>query len=244
MAFFHKSGLPNISIMTFIYIEKKGLVGKLYKHFINKALYCHSLKYIFVLSTNEISKYETIFPQIKGKIIFHKMGISNETVFPAKKGNYYLSAGRSNRDYDFLLKCFEENRLPLIILSDTFKPKDLPSNIKIIDNCFGTDFEKMVSECFCFLISLKDVPVSSGQLATLTALKYHKPVIACKNPGINDYISNDVNGFLINKDYSELMNCINKLQDNNVYSRLTTNKQVYTDFTLGQNIGDNLMDQN
>ena len=228
---------PEIIILTFIFKDKNGLKGKLYKKFVSKALSYSKLKKVCVLSSNEIALYSNIFPGIKNKLYFCKIGGSMpRTNITPKKGKYFVTAGRSNRDYDFLVDSFKEREEELVIISDTYKRKDISKNITILDNCFGESYERCLAESFAVIVSLRDIPVSSGQLVVLNAFRYHKPVIATKHPGINDYIDDNVNGLLIDKTADSLDKAISILNNCDRYKEFSEKAVTYTQFDYGVNI--------
>lgn len=237
---FHCKKGPGITILTFIFKEKAGLKGKLFRHIVHKAITSRFVKHICVLSSYEIERYAKMFPDIANKLYFCKIGdleansICDVTI---KKGDYFISAGRSNRDYDFLVQTFSQINEKLFIISDTYKNNNIPANVTILNNCFGDSYKKMMAGCFATIISLGETPISSGQLVILDAARYNKPIIATYNKGIIDYITDGENGILINKNINELINAINKLKNENVYASLAKNSNTYTLLDYGKNIG-------
>ncbi len=231
--FFHSKVQIDILIMSFIFKEKKGIKGKIYKWFISKALRCKQLKKIIVLSSYEIDSYSNYFGIPKDKFEFIQMGLDRQIDYPIVKGDYYLSAGRSNRDYDFLVKTFKKINKKLFIISDTYKNDSLTDNIKILSSCFGDEYEKMVANCFAMIISLCDTPISSGQLVANLAMVYKKPIIATNNPGIIDYVINGKNGFIIQKDELELLKVIDLLENDELYSKISDSQMKFSSFDCG-----------
>lgn len=225
-----------IILLTFIYKEKKGIIGKLYKFFIKTSLKCKNLKKVVVLSKYEIDYYAKKLGIPKDKFEFLKIGISKMPKFKIVKGDYFLSVGRSNRDYDFLVNSFRNSAYKLIILSDTYKNNDLPKNIIINDNCFDDDFEKLLAQSFAIVISLNDEPISSGQLVVNYAYVYHKPVIVTNNPGIIDYVDDKVNGYVIEKKEKELFDAINQLKNEDTYTYISNNNKCSNEFDYGKNV--------
>lgn len=237
LAIFRIKRGPEVIILNFIYKDKEGLIGRIYKAFVSKALMCQNIKSVCVLSSQEVALYAKIFPVIKDKLYFCKIGgVLPRTNIVSKKGDYFVSAGRSNRDYDFLVDYFKVHKEKLVIISDTYHRKDISENIIILDKCFGQDYESCLAHSFAVIVSLSDAPISSGQLVVLNALRYHKPVIATKHPGINDYIEDNVNGLLIDKTDESLSNTISILQDDDRYNQFSQNAVTYTEYDYGANI--------
>lgn len=237
LRFFHSHIDCNVIILNFIYKEKSGIKGKIYKKLIRYSLGAKQLRKIGVLSSYEINYYSDVF-NIESKLFFFShIGLDKKASFDIVKGDYWLSVGRSNRDYNFLLKCFEKLKdEKLIILSDTYKPKECPNNVEIIDNCFGKNYEKKIAESYAMIISLCDEPISSGQLVVNNAFVYNKPVIVTKNPGINDYVVNDDNGYLIDKTFESLSIAMSALKKTEIYDRIANSKIRYSEYEYGINV--------
>lgn len=229
---------PNVTILTFIFKEKNGLKGKLYKKFVNYALGYNNINKIVVLSSYEVEKYKATFANSNKKFVFCKIGNDNKPKFDIVKGDYYLSPGRSNRDYDFLVNAFKKIDKKLVIISDTYKNRKIPKNITILDSCFKDDYEKQIANCRAVIISLDDIPISSGQLVCLKAYQYQKPIIVTNNLGIIDYVTANVDGFIINKNYDELFEAIRKIEDDDIYDKMAKHSKLYTLYDYGKNVAE------
>ena len=102
----------------------------------------------------------------------------------------------------------------------------------------------MLSKCFCVVIALKDIHVSSGQLVILQAMKYGKPVVVNSADGISDYIENGATGIIVNKTKQEFLDAIDFLKTHpEEYARISNNaKQKFRDCfsieAMALNIGD------
>lgn len=220
--FFHSKNDNKVVILTFIFKQKKGLFGRLYKKIIGYSLRAKCIVKICVLSRYEVDFYSNLFRIDSDMFYFTPIGINKKPLFDIKKGNYFLSAGRSNRDYQYLIDAF--CRLfpddSLVIVCDTFHPYILPPNVHVLSDCFGFDYEKMVAECFAVIISLEDDPISSGQLVVEHSFVYKKPVIVTNNPGIVDYVENGVNGYVIEKNDHDFYNAVKNVKNDIIYQRL------------------------
>ena len=229
-AFFHlKKNAPKIVVLNFIYKQKKGLIGKFYYKFIKKSLSYPALEKIVVLSTYEKKFYAKQFNIDIKKFSFIRIGFDIKKPVNSTKGDYFVSAGRSNRDYDFLVESFA--KMPnekLYIISDSYKAAITCNNVFIENNCFGDKYLDIVSKAKASIISLGEDPISSGQLFALDSMACRKPCIVTNNPGILDYITNNVNGIVINKNFEELKNAISKINNDNFYKNLSKNTYVST----------------
>lgn len=225
-----------IIILNFIFKEKKGFIGKKYKNFVFTALKCKNIKKIVVLSSSEIEYYSKVFNLPKDMFVFIPIGVDRNPKFESTTGDYFLSAGRSNRDYDFLVESFKKMDGKLVIISDKYKNNNLPSNVTILDSCFGDDYEKMVANCYAMIVSLTDEPISSGQLVVNNAFMYKKPVIVTNNPGIIDYVDDKTEGYIIEKNFDELKEAIDNLKKKDNYKKMSDSIDMYSEYGYGEKV--------
>ena len=207
----------DIVLMNFIYIEKKTLLKNIYYKFVKFCISSKNCVKILVNSSFEPKDYSKLFKLDSSKFYYKKINfeINAYPSLKIEKGNYFVSAGRSNRDYDFLCNSFKKIQKDLYIISDTYKPSEkLPNNIRILSNCFGDEYFEIVSKCFACIVSLGDSHSSSGQLAIFDASHYNKPVIITDNFAIQDYLNS--NCIVIKKDFESLKEAISSL-DNDIY---------------------------
>lgn len=217
----------NVEIITFIYKEKKGLIGKLYKKFINFAVNSGYIDKIICFSKYEKEYYIKLFnTKIFKNINLGIEDLSNQYMNEYKKGDFFLAVGRSNRDYEFLKTNYNYSK-KLIILCNAIDSNVENKNIEIYNNVFGKDYLKLLSKCFGVIIPLKDVNVSSGQLVMLQAMMMKKPIIITKANTINDYVKNDFNSIIIDKTKESLDNAIMKLENEEYYEKLISNGRKF-----------------
>lgn len=246
---FHRKKL-RINIMTFIYKPKHGLVGKIYHWLFKSAVSSRYVKSIFVFSETEIAHYSKIFPEAKDKFHFVTLGIPMDRTDYSDKAlsqeKYYFSTGFSNRDYDFLIKVFDNIPQKLKIACPNLK-QEVPDNIEILQHCFGLDMKKQMFNSHAVLIPLKDLNVSSGQLVFITAMQMGKPIIITDSNPTHTYLKED-NAFILKNDVTDWRKAIEILDtDKNYYTRMSqTNRlRAENDFSvksLGLKIGRILSD--
>lgn len=134
-----------------------------------------------------------------------------------------FSCGRSGRDYDFLVDALSGSEYNVVIACDIFRKENLPDNVTVLDHCFGEDTNRMLNECYCVVIPLRNKNISNGQLMILKAMSIGKPIIATNTNGVIDYIQDGVNGFLIDNNRKELLEKLNILQNPDEYGRISKN---------------------
>lgn len=247
---FHIKKYPNIIVMTFIYNKKKAIVGDIYHRFINYIVTSEYIKAIMVYSESEREYYAKMFNVSKEKFTPIKLGVEDTigTVPRADNDNYYLSVGRSNRDYDFLIQNWKNKKEKIKIICDTLKVGS-SENIEILSNCYGYEYLKILSKAKAVIIPLKNNKISSGQLVLIQAMMYGKPIIITNNSTVEEYICNGVDGLIIDKTNYALEMALEKLNDQMFYNYISKNaRKKYEDNfsikSLGNRLGHWLKKQN
>jgi glycosyltransferase involved in cell wall biosynthesis len=232
--------------MTFIYKEKSGLVGRVYKCFMHYIIESRYIDKIIVFSSNEVDYYSILFPLAKSKFTYIPLGIEKIKDIGEEKRReektFILSTGKSNRDYDFLFEALTDTQYHVKIIANTVKRSSF-ANIEIYNNVFDLDMLQYMNNCFCIVITLKNVNISSGQLVILQAMQLGKPIIVTESKGVSDYIIHGYNGLIIKKEKQYLLNALQQLySDRELYEQLSCNAKIeyekkYTLFQFGLNIG-------
>lgn len=224
---FNVKKTPPITVMMFIYKPKSNGRG-VYERFIR---YCVTSSYIHklvVFSEREVPYYANLFGVSEEKFLAAKFSTADRTkqIPIGEKGNYFLSAGRSNRDYSFLMSVWNQYR-KLKIIDDSLKEKAESSNIEILKDCHGDDYFRLLSNCYAVIIPLADTHISSGQLVILQAMMYGKPVIVTQNDTVGDYIVDGKDGIIIDKTKEALYNAISKLENLEYYNRMSVTERKH-----------------
>lgn len=235
---FHLKKVNDLYIMTFIYKEKKGIVGSIYYKYIDYIITSKYVDKFICFSKNEIDYYSSIFKVDKNKFAFVHLGGASHDNADVGDDGYVFATGRSNRDYDFLVNLFNKSHYRLIIACDTYHKAEVGKNIKILNNCYGTDMLRLMARSHVVAIPLKDRNISSGQLVVLHAMSFGKPVICTKSDGIQDYVERTTGLLLDNtepewnealKILYEDMDCYNKMSSSAraVFSSKFTYESMY-----------------
>ena len=242
---FHRRNL-NISIMTFIYKPKNGCVGKLYHWLVNSAITSKNVTNIFVYSESEAKHYSSIFPKAKEKFHFIKFGLPvDHTDYcdtNLKNENYFFSTGFSNRDYEFLINVFDSTSLKLKIACPYLKASTSP-NIEILDNCFGEEMKRQMSNSIAVLIPLKNLNISSGQLVFITAMQLGKPLVVTDSAPTRTYLDHNVDAIIVPNEIMKWRDAVEKLiNDKEFYNTMCAHnrQRSVTEFSidrLGTDIG-------
>lgn len=220
---FRVQNAPEIVVMTFIYKQKKSLVGKIYNKFMRYIMTSGYIKYFIVFSESEKKWYADYFDVPAEQFVFETLGYEDKTqeVPICKSDNFYLAAGRSNRDYKFLVDTWSKRKEQLKIICDTLSLKSIPSNIQILNNCYENEFFMELAKCKAVIVPLKDTHISSGQLVIIQAMMYGKPVIVTENDTVKDYVDAGKTGLVIEKTEKDLLAAITVLLDETFYKEIS-----------------------
>ena len=231
---------PKIYVMTFIYKPK----NQFYERFIRYIVTSGYITKLIVNSDSEREYYSKLFNVDENLFYCTRIGVADyANLYPKspKVNKYYLSVGRSNRDYQFLVNAWKEEYGDLIIICDSFKDA-VKGGIKILDHCYGNEYFEYLSNCYALIIALEDPNISSGCLSFLQAMMLSVPVIVTENITVHDYIEDGINGFIIPKDRDALREKLIVLENKKEYSDISHNgrkkyEEQFSELSLGKDIG-------
>ncbi len=220
----------SLYIMTFIYKERKGIKGKIYYKFIDYIVNSVYVDKIICFSKKESEYYANVFNTCKDKFTYTELGIEKiQRRLEISEKDYFLSVGRSNRDYNFLVESLKDTTYKLKILSDYYILNKAIDNIEVYNNVFNERYYKMLNECKGVILALDNQNISSGQLVILQAMQFRKPIIITKSNTIIDYVKNDYTAIIINKEKEELRKALEKVLTDDEYIKKIT-KNAYDDY--------------
>lgn len=220
---FHVQNVPEIVVLTFIYKPKKSFVGKVYDKFMRFIVTSGYIKYFVVFSESEKKRYAAYFDVPETRFVFETLGYEDKTqeVSICNPKNFYLAAGRSNRDYKFLVDAWSERKESLKIICDTLSLKSIPNNIEIFADCHDNDFFRELAKCKAVIVPLEDTHISSGQLVIIQAMMYGKPVVVTQNDTIKNYVNAERTGIVIKKTKKDLSAAIDALSNEIYYKEMS-----------------------
>lgn len=240
-----------IVVGNFTYKNKKGFIGGVYRSFMKYSTNNKYIDYFHVPSYSyaEICCVELGIP--KEKFIITCFGIpdtskkwENVTV---PINDYVLSIGRSNRDFDFLVKLWTENTFSndqLVLISDVYKPTMmLPTNITLINNIVGDAAVPWIKNCKMMIIPIDNGTICSGDTVLLSGMMFGKTVaVTCPSTLAEMYISHNVDGIHIMKNVTTASLVIRKLLDDDKHLNMLgiAARKKYLDsfsrFTMGKQL--------
>lgn len=247
---FHVKKVNKLTIMTFIYKPKKGLLGGFYAYFIRKILNSGYIDHIIVFSKGEVEYYSKIFGTSMTLFKYMPLGIESKkqlkktTVSLPEK--FLLSVGRSNRDYDFLIRCSKKlESFNIVIITDIIHDTTaFPPNVMLLNGIRGEEYFKILDKCEAVLIPLKEQNMSSGQLVLLQSMQYKKPIVITETNSIAEYVTNNINALIVPKDEEVFCQAVETVTNNKeIALNLVNNgyekyKNEFSLEALGRRIGE------
>ena len=231
----------NLTVLTFIYKPKNGLIGRIYDLFIRFAIESKYIDRIICFSDNEAEHYRVIFPIAASKFKSTLFGVIDESTKynitalnpNSGDGGYLFAVGRSNRDYGFLLEAMKDSPYKLVIACDSLNEQSTSSNISIrTDVSYGDSLYSLIANSYCIIVPLDDPNISSGQFVFIQAGMFGKPVIVTRTNTLKDYVINGYNGIVIDKTKEDLHEAIQRCLDQVEYKRMSRNARRHYEDTF------------
>ena len=245
----HVKKMNPLYVMTFIYIPRSGLVGKLYHSFVKFSINSTYIDKIICFSSKEPDYYSKLFGINTTKFVYVPLGedlsFTKKVSSRSRKG--VVSLGLSNRDYAFLIRVFKGLEYHLTIYAD--HNELVAPNITISGEMLGEKVIDILGESELLVIPLADKRISAGQLTVLHAMQLGVPVVATDSDGIRDFIQDGINGYLEENDVEEWRNKIKVLlSDRDVWKRMSDNtvriyKKEHTVKSMALNIASIIQDK-
>lgn len=211
--------------LNYTYKEKQGKAAGLYRWFMERCVDPRYLDYIHVLSDTYADLIAGEFRFPKERIIVTGFGVNDcyaeFSQMPApknyQKDGYALAIGRSNRDYDFLIRAWEGIDYPLVIISDTYTGHAQSENIVILRNVAGEESYPWIANCGLMVIPIDDASVCSGDTVLLTAMASKRKIIVTAPSTLAEmYVADGKNAVLVPKKidaFREIVNDVLKSED-------------------------------
>lgn len=243
---FHVKKVNEVYVINFVYKKKKGILGKIYHKFLKYIVTSKYIDLLYVSSYKYMEQLSNDFGVSINKFRLLPFGV--EDIYEKYKNNkldeeFVLSIGRSNRDYDWLVKQWEEIDYPLYIISDTYKPAvKVPNNVTIMNNISGEKQYPYIVSCKALIIPVDIENVCSGDTVLLTAMSFERNVIVTKNSTLAEmYIEDRKDGFIVDKKSKELKTIIKNITTGKIDLGPKARKKFldnYSRYIMGVRIGE------
>jgi len=198
-----------VAAFNYTYKEKRGKAAKLYRWFMAQCLSPEYLDYIHVPSAQYADAVTREFGYPRERILVAPFGVSDvgeafsRMVSPEgfQKDGYALAIGRSNRDFDFLIRAWQQISFPLVIISDTYQGDTDAEQITIVRNVAGEDSYPWIANCALMVIPIDDGTICSGDTVLLTAMSASRKILVTVPSTLAEmYIADGTNALLTEKD--------------------------------------------
>ena len=242
---FHVKKRNTLLVMTFIYKEKKGLIGNIYKKFFDYVVHGSYIDGYTCVANVECENYSRIFNLPRDRFNYVQWGLPDYTKrYKITKGKYIFSAGRSNRDWPFVFESLGNSKYSGKMICSEGNYGGKYSNLDVLSNISDEEYYRILSQAYCMVISIKDCSISAGQITLIQAMQFGKPVILTQSDGLtNDYVVNEENGLIVDKNKESLLAAIDRLYSDPVlYRKLSENgrllfEEKFSNFRMGKDVG-------
>lgn len=149
------------------------------------------IDYFFCTSTEEEAIYSQMFNIPRSRIAFLPLveASSNfeEPSRPIK--DYIFSYGKSDRDFDTLIRSVAPLNIKTYILSRKYKPQVMmPENVCIIREYVSShDLVQWIASSRIVVLPLQDYRIAAGQISMLEVMALARPLIITENMATKEY---------------------------------------------------------
>lgn len=238
-------------IKNFTYRPKgKGVIGYFYYRWMR---YIVKSKYIdvFICTSQTHCDYcAQVFDESANRFVYLPFGVEDFTklLTPAElsqQGDFILSLGRSNRDWEWLIDSLTDTPYKVKIICDQLHKTSLPANIEVLNNVCSVDSFRYLAECKISILPIKDGKIASGETVLLQTMSFGKPLIITRPSCLaDDYVKNGITGLIVDKKKEDLISAIKKLYENkSLYNKLAIEERreyekKYSVYKYGECIGE------
>lgn len=235
-----------LMVKNLTYREKKGIIGKIYFIFMRFVIKSGYVDLFTCCSKDHCGYCAEMFGEPPERFRFVPFGVEDvrdRVEKKAQSGEFVLSVGRSNRDWDFLINALGGTEYSVRIVCDELKREDIPENIRIFKDVWGEKTLEFFRDCRVVVIPILDGRVAAGETVLLQAMCFGKPVIVARPGGKwEEYITCGETGFVVEKEGDSLRDALELLKKEEIYSDISRNcRQSYEEqFSLsgyGRRIG-------
>lgn len=149
------------------------------------------IDYFLCTSSEEEEIYSAMFNIPRNRIVFLPLteSPSNFEEPSHTKQDYIFSYGKSDRDFDTLIRAVTSLNIKTCILSQKYQPRvPVPENVSIIrEHVSDREMVQWIASSRMVVIPLKDYRVSAGQISMLEVMALARPLIITENMATKEY---------------------------------------------------------
>jgi len=170
--------------------------------------------HLILQSKLEQGQYKATFPKTSTYFVPYCQDEIEESdpKYRIEDEGFIFAGGYSNRDFETLIKAAERLSYQFKLACSRLNrlPQDLPANVRIYRDIPAHEFFKLMAKSRIVVINLKEQLGSSGQMVTLSALSFKKPIIYSLNEAISHYFLDGITG--ISYKMGDVEDLINKIK--------------------------------
>ena len=207
-----------------------------------------------VISHNSFQKdyYQENIPYLSDKNLFVPFGADSEFFKPLDLGteDYIISVGYIKRDWDTLLKAFEnlnsDVKLKLVGAGDKSRLKISPKiqgRVECLPYIPIQELKEEIARAKFMVIPLPYYKYSFGQMTLLQGMAMRKAIIVSKVPGVEDYVRDGKNAvFYKPQDWQDLKDKMEMLlKDEKLTDKIARNARLSIESKFNEkNLAENL----
>lgn len=217
--------INEIAITHLIYKPKKGLLGRIYRKWLESVLKSGYIT-CYVGGSRTHRDYlikEFGIPSNQMHFVLYckedetKKGITD--ISPIE-GEYVLGIGRSNRDWGWLINCFSKSKRKLVIICDDLyvDSSTLPKNVRVLNNVEGDEMLVYLKHCYCQVCCFQYPQVASGEMVYVQGACFSKPIVVAGTCCLtDDYVKDGVTGIVVEKNSEQVLSAVEELFENVAY---------------------------
>ena len=245
---FHVKKKNKLIVMSFIYKEKKGLIGKLYKWLIDFVVKSKYVDAFTSVASIQCDKFSKEFGVPVSKFQFIPWGITD--IAPDKRvlikevtEPYFFCAGRSNRDWNIVFESFGNTNLPCRFIYSDNSYADKYKNIELFSNVPDEEYFSLSINSDVVVVSIDNCNLAGGEITIINAMQFGKPVILIQDNPHNDYVFEGITGYVVPKNASKIIDVANRLStDRELRNQMADNARKYYEdkfsiYSVGKEIG-------
>lgn len=235
-------------VMSFIYKEKKGLVGKLYKWLIDFVVKGEYVDAFTSVASIQCDKFSKEFGVPINKFQFIPWGITD--IAPDKRAlikenhiPYFFCAGRSNRDWNIVFESFGKADIPCRFIYSDSSYANKFKNIELFSNVPDEEYFSLSINSDVVVVSIDNCNLAGGEITIINAMQFGKPVILIQDNPHNDYVFEGVTGYVVPKDSARVIEVAAVLYNNReLRDQMALNARKYYEerfsiYSVGKEIG-------
>jgi glycosyltransferase involved in cell wall biosynthesis len=150
-----------------------------------------------------LKSLEQRFPKIGSRLVYVRWWANSEDLNRFDNGagdeGYVFCGGRTNRDFGTFLTAVGELDAPvkLVIGKEVKLPGEAPANVEIYRDISFEQFYSLMGKAAVVVIPLLESEIPSGADVLGQAMQMGRPVVATNLSGMDDYVTDGHNAFLV-----------------------------------------------